>query len=95
MVRKERKRKNRKDNQNKEIRKLKGKLKRETMKWPRERGYEEGTEEVVVGWLLKFGGFRERLLADDLFLAKLLIECVVIIFTKVFLSSNFFFFFNE
>ncbi|KAL2597064.1 hypothetical protein AAZX31_11G147700 [Glycine max] len=39
-------------------------------------------ESAVLGWLLKFGGFRERLLADDLFLAKLLIECVVIIFTK-------------
>ncbi|KAK7334755.1 hypothetical protein VNO80_26518 [Phaseolus coccineus] len=36
----------------------------------------------VLRWLLKFRGFRERLLADDLFLAKLLIECGVIIFTK-------------
>ena len=52
-------------------------------------------ESAVLGWLLKFGGFRERLLAVDFFLAKLLIECVFIIFTKVFLSSNFFFFFNE
>ncbi|XP_016169360.1 protein RETICULATA-RELATED 4, chloroplastic [Arachis ipaensis] len=33
-------------------------------------------------WLLKFGGFKERLLADDLFLAKLVMECVVVIFTK-------------
>ena len=33
--------------------------------------------------LLKFGGFKERLLADDLFLAKLVMECVVVIFTKV------------
>ncbi|RDX93882.1 Protein RETICULATA-RELATED 4, chloroplastic, partial [Mucuna pruriens] len=39
-------------------------------------------ESVVLRWLLKFGGFRERLLADELFLAKLLIECVVVIFTK-------------
>ncbi|KAF5187402.1 Reticulata-related 4 protein, partial [Thalictrum thalictroides] len=33
-------------------------------------------------WLLQFGGFRERLLADDLFLAKLSMECGVGIFTK-------------
>ncbi|KAK7243425.1 hypothetical protein RIF29_38221 [Crotalaria pallida] len=36
----------------------------------------------VFGWLLKFGGFKERLLADDLFLSKLVMECVVVIFTK-------------
>ncbi|WVY99407.1 hypothetical protein V8G54_025477 [Vigna mungo] len=39
-------------------------------------------QSVVLRWLLKFRGFRERLLADDLFLAKLLIESGVIIFTK-------------
>lgn len=34
-------------------------------------------------WLLQFGGFKERLLADDLFLTKVGIECGVGIFTKV------------
>jgi hypothetical protein len=34
--------------------------------------------------LLNFGGFKERLLADDLFLTKVGIECGVGIFTKVF-----------
>jgi len=34
-------------------------------------------------WLLQFGGFRDRLLADDLFLAKVAMECGVGIFTKV------------
>ncbi|XP_008777886.2 protein RETICULATA-RELATED 4, chloroplastic-like [Phoenix dactylifera] len=33
-------------------------------------------------WLLQFGGFKERLLADDLFLAKVVMECGVGIFTK-------------
>ncbi|KAJ0980947.1 hypothetical protein J5N97_009202 [Dioscorea zingiberensis] len=33
-------------------------------------------------WLLGFAGFRERLLADDLFLAKVAMECGVGIFTK-------------
>ncbi|KAK9735971.1 hypothetical protein RND81_04G241900 [Saponaria officinalis] len=33
-------------------------------------------------WLLQFGGFRERLLADDLFLAKVAMECGVGVFTK-------------
>lgn len=33
-------------------------------------------------WLLQFGGFKERLLADDLFLTKVAIECGVGIFTK-------------
>ncbi|MQL79273.1 hypothetical protein Taro_011708 [Colocasia esculenta] len=36
----------------------------------------------VLGWLLRFGGFKERLLADDLFLAKVAMECGVGIFTK-------------
>lgn len=33
-------------------------------------------------WLLQFGGFKERLLADDLFLAKVGFECGVGVFTK-------------
>lgn len=37
----------------------------------------------LLGWLLRFGGFKERLLADDLFLAKVAMECGVGIFTKV------------
>lgn len=37
----------------------------------------------LVRWLLQFGGFKERLLADDLFLAKVAMECGVGIFTKV------------
>ncbi|KAF8719898.1 hypothetical protein HU200_024661 [Digitaria exilis] len=36
----------------------------------------------VFRWLLQFGGFKERLLADDLFLTKVGIECGVGIFTK-------------
>ncbi|XP_073312288.1 protein RETICULATA-RELATED 4, chloroplastic-like [Primulina huaijiensis] len=36
----------------------------------------------LFGWLLRFGGFKERLLADDLFLTKVAIECGVGIFTK-------------
>lgn len=36
-----------------------------------------------LSWLMKFGGFKERLLADDLFLAKVGIECGVGLFTKV------------
>ncbi|KAF7824598.1 protein RETICULATA-RELATED 4, chloroplastic-like [Senna tora] len=36
----------------------------------------------VFRWLLNFGGFKERLLADDLFLAKVAMECGVGIFTK-------------
>ncbi|XP_078442539.1 protein RETICULATA-RELATED 4, chloroplastic-like [Wolffia australiana] len=36
----------------------------------------------VLGWLLQFSGFKERLLADDLFLTKVAIECGVGIFTK-------------
>lgn len=37
----------------------------------------------VFRWLMKFGGFKERLLADDLFLTKVAIECGVGVFTKV------------
>ncbi|CDY67486.1 BnaCnng55240D [Brassica napus] len=33
-------------------------------------------------WLMQFAGFRERLLADDLFLAKLAMECGVGFFTQ-------------
>ncbi|KAG2287505.1 hypothetical protein Bca52824_047109 [Brassica carinata] len=33
-------------------------------------------------WLMQFAGFRECLLADDLFLAKLAMECGVGVFTK-------------
>lgn len=36
-----------------------------------------------LNWLLRFGGFRERLLADDLFLTKVGIEVGVGVFTKV------------
>ncbi|CAL4900515.1 unnamed protein product [Urochloa decumbens] len=36
----------------------------------------------VFKWLMQFGGFKERLLADDLFLTKVGIECGVGIFTK-------------
>ena len=39
---------------------------------------------AVMRWLMQFAGFRERLLADDLFLAKLAMECGVGVFTKVF-----------
>ncbi|KAM1018198.1 hypothetical protein ACFX13_040467 [Malus domestica] len=37
---------------------------------------------AVFRWLLGFDGFKERLLADDLFLTKVGIECGVGIFTK-------------
>ncbi|KAH0858244.1 hypothetical protein HID58_086505 [Brassica napus] len=47
---------------------------------------------VVMRWLMQFAGFRERLLADDLFLAKLAMECGVGFFTQVsafsFLSTS-------
>ena len=42
---------------------------------------------AVFRWLLQFGGFKERLLADDLFLTKVAIECGVGIFTKVCISK--------
>ncbi|XP_042004232.1 protein RETICULATA-RELATED 4, chloroplastic-like [Salvia splendens] len=35
-----------------------------------------------LSWLMRFGGFKERLLADDLFLAKVAMECGVGVFTK-------------
>ena len=40
----------------------------------------------VLRWLMQFGAFKERLLADDLFLAKVFMECGVGMFTKVSLS---------
>jgi len=36
----------------------------------------------VLRWLMQFGAFKERLLADDLFLAKVFMECGVGMFTK-------------
>ncbi|KAL2461207.1 Protein of unknown function (DUF3411) [Abeliophyllum distichum] len=44
--------------------------------------YFELENSPVFRWLLQFGGFKERLLADDLFLTKVGIECGVGIFTK-------------
>ncbi|ESR52192.1 hypothetical protein KPL70_013373 [Citrus sinensis] len=44
--------------------------------------YLELEKSPVFRWLLNFGGFRERLLADDLFLAKVAMECGVGVFTK-------------
>jgi len=45
-------------------------------------------------WLLQFGGFKERLLADDLFLAKVGFECGVGVFTKVSFLHSFNFIFH-
>ncbi|XP_019197039.1 PREDICTED: protein RETICULATA-RELATED 4, chloroplastic-like [Ipomoea nil] len=45
--------------------------------------YFELEKSLILRWLLRFGGFRERLLGDDLFLAKLGMECGVGIFTKM------------
>ncbi|KAF8041191.1 hypothetical protein BT93_B3196 [Corymbia citriodora subsp. variegata] len=44
--------------------------------------YFELEQSALFRWLLQFGGFKERLLADDLFLAKVGIECGVGLFTK-------------
>ncbi|CAN6483358.1 unnamed protein product [Victoria cruziana] len=44
--------------------------------------FSELERSAVFRWLLQFGGFKERLLADDLFLAKVAMECGVGIFTK-------------
>ncbi|XP_022898309.1 protein RETICULATA-RELATED 4, chloroplastic-like [Olea europaea var. sylvestris] len=44
--------------------------------------YFELEKSGLLSWLMKFGGFKERLLADDLFLAKVFIECGVGVFTK-------------
>ena len=45
--------------------------------------YLELEKSAVIRWLLQFSGFKERFLADDLFLTKVGIECGVGIFTKV------------
>lgn len=52
------------------------------------RRFFELEKSAVFRWLLGFDGFKERLLADDLFLTKVAIECGVGIFTKVCASSN-------
>ncbi|XVF79655.1 hypothetical protein PTKIN_Ptkin15bG0006400 [Pterospermum kingtungense] len=44
--------------------------------------YFELEKSPIFRWLLNFGGFKERLLGDDLFLTKVAIECGVGIFTK-------------
>lgn len=44
--------------------------------------YLELAESPFFRWLLQFRGFQERLLADDLFLAKVAMECGVGVFTK-------------
>ncbi|XAR60355.1 hypothetical protein NMG60_11033698 [Bertholletia excelsa] len=44
--------------------------------------YFELEKSPLFRWMLQFGGFKERLLADDLFLAKVAMECGVGIFTK-------------
>lgn len=46
-------------------------------------------------WLLQFQGFRERLLADELFLTKLGIECGIGLVAKVTLPFCFYFIFYE
>ncbi|KAK6937173.1 Protein RETICULATA-related [Dillenia turbinata] len=44
--------------------------------------YAELEKSALFRWLMKFGGFKERLLADDLFLAKVGFECGVGILAK-------------
>ncbi|CAA3028392.1 RETICULATA-RELATED 4, chloroplastic-like [Olea europaea subsp. europaea] len=44
--------------------------------------YFELEKSAFISWLMKFGGFKERMLADDLFLAKVAMECGVGVFTK-------------
>ncbi|KAK1293179.1 hypothetical protein QJS10_CPB17g01864 [Acorus calamus] len=46
------------------------------------RRFAELEKSAVFRWLMQFGGFKERLLADDLFLAKVAMECGVGVFTK-------------
>uniref|UniRef100_A0A803LC28 Uncharacterized protein n=2 Tax=Chenopodium quinoa TaxID=63459 RepID=A0A803LC28_CHEQI len=46
------------------------------------RRYFELEKSPIFRWLLQFGGFKERLLADDLFLTKVGIECGIGMFTK-------------
>lgn len=50
--------------------------------------YFELEKSAIFRWLMQFGGFKERLLADDLFLAKVGMECGVGIFTKVIQSLS-------
>lgn len=50
--------------------------------------YFELEKSSLFRWLMQFGGFKERLLADDLFLAKVAMECGVGVFTKVILSFS-------
>ncbi|XP_044504695.1 protein RETICULATA-RELATED 4, chloroplastic-like [Mangifera indica] len=50
--------------------------------------YFELEKSGLFRWLMHFGGFKERLLADDLFLAKVFIECGVGIFTKTAAEYN-------
>ncbi|GJP46578.1 hypothetical protein CLOM_g5847 [Closterium sp. NIES-68] len=44
--------------------------------------YAEMENTMLLGYLLRFGGFKERLLADDLFMTKVAIECGIGICTK-------------
>ncbi|VVA28777.1 PREDICTED: RETICULATA-RELATED [Prunus dulcis] len=44
--------------------------------------YFELEKSGLFKWLMQFAGFRERLLADDLFFAKVFMECGVGLFTK-------------
>lgn len=53
------------------------------------RRYFELEKSPVFRWLLQFGGFKERLLADDLFLTKVGIECGIGMFTKVAILNYF------
>ncbi|KAK1277196.1 hypothetical protein QJS04_geneDACA007343 [Acorus gramineus] len=46
------------------------------------RRFVELEKSALLRWLMQFAGFKERLLADDLFLAKVAMECGVGIFTK-------------
>ncbi|KAK3138892.1 hypothetical protein QOZ80_5AG0374790 [Eleusine coracana subsp. coracana] len=46
------------------------------------RRFAEMEASPMFRWLLQFGGFKERLLADDLFLSKVAFECGIGIFTK-------------
>ncbi|KAH9741371.1 protein RETICULATA-RELATED 4 [Citrus sinensis] len=48
--------------------------------------YFELEKSGLFKWLMQFGGFKERLLADDLFLAKVLFECGV---GSIWIKSNF------
>ncbi|CAM8961697.1 unnamed protein product [Rhodiola kirilowii] len=50
--------------------------------------YFELDKSPIFRWLMQFAGFRERLLADDLFLAKIGMECGVGMFTKTLAEYN-------